>query len=134
MIAAIATESVALSLGGSTPVPFSDTSIPVVSVEPEAKFVAAGGRKPASSIEWSASHLVAEELATTIAIRDAFIEDAGYPVWANVKARVASALARAFDNAVLFGTGGPASYPVGGIAAVTGAAITGVDALDAIDS
>jgi hypothetical protein len=35
---------------------------------------------------------------------------------------------------VLYGTGAPASYPAGGIAALAGAAQTGADALTAIDA
>jgi HK97 family phage major capsid protein len=133
IIAAMEHESVVLRLANVTPVPTSDTSVPIVSLEPVAGFVAAGGRKPASAIEWSAEHLIAEEIATTLAIPDAFIEDTSFPVWDEVRPRVAAAIAKTFDAAVLWGTNAPATYPAGGIAALAGAAVTGVDALDALD-
>ena len=52
-----------------------------------------------------------------------------------MKQRCAGALAKVLDAAVLWGTGAPASYPVGGVAAVAGPVVTGgVDALTNLDT
>jgi HK97 family phage major capsid protein len=128
-------QSIVLRLGNVRRMSAGLASIPIVSFLPVAGFVNPryGGRKPATKIEWGAQQVTAEELAAVAAIPNAFVDDAGFPVWAEVEAQFASALARALDEAVLFGTGAPASFPVGGIAALAGAAQTGADAPAAID-
>ena len=50
-----------------------------------------------------------------------------------MRTEVAKAIGKTLDAAVLYGTGAPASYPPGGIAALAGAAQSGTDALEAID-
>ncbi len=92
-----------------------------------------GGRKPLATIEWSSELLEAEEIALTSFIPDAFLDDAGFPVWESVRAAVGGAIALALDQAVLYGTGAPASYPTGGLHAIAGTALSGTDALEAID-
>ena len=138
MIAQAERDSVVLTLGRNLTMPSGLLSIPVVSFLPVAGFVnpTYGGRKPATKIEWTAQQVKAEELACVLAIPNAFIDDAGYPIWEQVRPLVSTAIADALDVAVLFGTGAPASFPVGGIAALAGPAQVGVpagDALDAID-
>jgi HK97 family phage major capsid protein len=136
MIAAAEQESVVLQLGRRLVMPSGLLSIPVVSFLPAAGFVNPryGGRKPATKIEWTAQQVQAEELACVLAIPNAFISDAGYPIWEQVRPIVANALAEALDVAVLFGTGAPAGFPVGGIKGLAGVAQTGPDALAAIDA
>ena len=138
MIAAAERRSVALTLGRRLVMPSGLQSIPVVSFLPVAGFVNPryGGRKPATKIEWTAQQVQAEELACVLALPNAFIDDAGYPIWDQVRPIVASAMADALDAAVLFGTAAPAGFPAGGIAGLAGVAQVGVpagDALDAID-
>jgi HK97 family phage major capsid protein len=135
VVAALSTRSAALELGNVTPIPSSTMRVPVVSVEPEAGFVTGiGGRKPFSPIEWTGEQLIAEELAVTLSVPDAFLDDDGFPVWHSVRDRITAAFARAIDAAVFFGAGAPASFPTGGIAAIAGAAVTGETALDALDT
>jgi hypothetical protein len=134
LVAAITTQSVALTLGRRQPMPTGVEIVPVVESQPTAEFVAAGGRKPASKIEWTAEHLRAEEVATTLSIPDSFLDDAGYPVWNAVRPSVASGIAKAIDEAVLYGVGAPPSFPTGGVAALAGAALSGGDALSALDA
>jgi HK97 family phage major capsid protein len=128
--------SVVLSLGRNLVMPSGLMSIPVVSFLPQAGFVNPryGGRKPATKIEWTAQQVTAEELACVLAIPNAFINDAGYPIWEQVRPIVAGAIADALDQAVVFGTGAPAGFPVGGIKALAGAAQSGATALEAIDA
>jgi HK97 family phage major capsid protein len=135
VIAAAESESVALALGNRIVMPSGTEKVPILSVMPTAKFVTPtyGGRKPLSQVEWTSEQLEAEEIALTCYIPDAFLDDAGYPVWESVRSAVGQAIANALDAAVLYGTSAPASYPAGGIAALAGAAQSGTDALDAID-
>jgi HK97 family phage major capsid protein len=93
-----------------------------------------GGRKPATKVEWTAQNVQAEECACVLALPNAFLNDAGYPVWEQVRPLVAGAIAEAIDAAVLFGTAAPAAFPAGGIAGLAGAAATGADAIEAIDN
>jgi len=128
-------QSVVLSLGNTRRMSAGLASIPVVSFLPVAGFVnpTYGGRKPATKIEWGAKQIVAEEVACVAAIPNAFVDDVGFPLWDEVRAEFSAAIARAIDTAVLFGDGAPASFPVGGIQAIAGAAVSGADALAAID-
>jgi Phage capsid family len=113
------TESAVMRLARTTRMPAGLESIPVVSVAPDAAFVnpAYGGRKPITSIEWTALKIVPEEIACTLAIPNGFLTDAGFPVWDSVREEVAKAIAREFDAAALYGTGAPASFPTGGLTA-----------------
>ena len=136
MIAQAEKTSVVLELGRNLPMASGQASLPVVSFLPAAGFVNPrhGGRKPATKIEWTASQVVAEELACVLALPNSFIDDAGYPIWEEVRNIVAASMAEALDAAVLFGTGAPAGFPTGGIKALAGAAQTGADAPAAIDA
>jgi hypothetical protein len=134
VISAAEQESAVLALGNSVVMPAGVVSVPVVSVAPTAVFTAGpGGRKPTTTIEWTAERLEPAEIALTLYIPDAYLNDAGFPVWDSVRGEVAKAIGVALDAAVLYGTNAPASYPAGGIAALAGAAQSGTDALDAID-
>jgi hypothetical protein len=130
-------ESAVMRLARTIQMPAGLESVPVVSVVPQAAFVspAYGGRKPRSTIEWTVTKLVPEELAVTLAIPNAFLTDAGFPVWESVRDEITRAIAKAFDAAALFGTGAPASFPTGGLTAAANAdAVAGAaDAAAAID-
>lgn len=110
-------ESAVMRLARVIQMPSGLTSVPVVSVAPDASFVtpAYGGRKPVSTIEWTSQRIVPEEIAVTLAIPNAFLDDAGFPVWESVRGEIAKAFARCFDAAALYGIGAPASYPSMGI-------------------
>jgi HK97 family phage major capsid protein len=124
-------QSVVLQLATVIRMPEGVMSLPVVSVAPSAEFVALGGRKPLATIEWTAEKLLPEEIAAVTFIPDAFIDDAGFPIWDSVRDEFAAAIGRTLDNAVLFG-GGPASFPANGVVGA-GTPLTGADALEAID-
>ena len=135
-IAAAEQESVVLALGNVIRMGAGVESSPVVSVAPSVGFVspAFGGRKPITQVEWSAERLDPVEIAATLAIPDAFIDDAGFPVWESVRSELAKSIAKVLDQAVLFGTNAPAEFPAGGIAGLAGAAQTGATAGEAIDA
>lgn len=109
--------------------------MPVVSVAPTVDFVTPsfGGRKPITSVESTAEKLIPVELAATLAIPDAFIDDSGFPVWDSVQSELAKASAKKLDQAILFGADAPAEFPAGGLVALAGAAQTGTTAEEAID-
>lgn len=134
-IAAAEQESVCLALGNVIRMSEGLESVPVVSVAPVVDFVTPtyGGRKPITSVEWSAEQLQPVELAATLAIPDAFIDDAGFPVWESVRSELAKAIAKKLDQAILFGADAPPEFPAGGLAALAGAAQTGTNAEGAID-
>lgn len=128
-------QSAALRLGRVIRVPAGVTSIPVIAVMPQAGFVAAhGGRKPSTVIEWSSEQITPEELGCVVAIPDDFIEDNTFPVWEEVRPLLEQSLGMAFDDAVLWGIGAPASFPTGGVEAVAGAPVTGATILEAVST
>jgi 3D (Asp-Asp-Asp) domain-containing protein len=135
LLIAITVESVALRLGTVIRMPEGLESLPVVSALPTAGFTNPrfGGRKLATSIEWSAQQLVPEEIAAALAIPSAFVDDAGFPVWEQVRPMLSTAIAKVIDNAVLFGNGEPTTYPPNGVSGAVAPAVS-ADALTAIDS
>ena len=66
---------------------------------------------------WTSTLLQAEEVAATIDVPKAYIDDAGFPLWDSISPRMVEALAFAIDEAILYGTSAPASFPTGGVLA-----------------
>jgi HK97 family phage major capsid protein len=63
--------------------------------------------KQTTTVTWDSKTLAAEELAVMVAIPDNFIDDAGAPLFDEVRPMIATAFAKAIDNAVLFGQSTP---------------------------
>lgn len=117
---------------------------PVLASLPTAYFVNGDtGLKQTTEVAWDKKELVAEELAVIVPIPEAVLDDASYDIWAAIKPLIREAFGVAFDQAVLYGTNAPTSWPdnllAGATAAgnivdyssITGAATPG-DAFDAI--
>lgn len=86
--------------------------VPVLSTMPTAYFVDGDtGLKQTSEQAWANKYFNAEELAVIIPIPEAVLDDADYDIWGEVKPRIMEAFGIAFDQAVLFGTNAPASWP-----------------------
>lgn len=138
LLAGVTTESAVLKLGRVINMPSGISSVPVLSAVPVAGFVDAyGGRKPIGNVEWTAERIVAHDLAITLAIPDAFIEDSSFPVWSEIRPLMASAIAYALDNALLWGVGAPAGFPAGGVFAAAGTPVAtgaGEDFADAVSA
>jgi HK97 family phage major capsid protein len=115
VIQAVTNQSVALQLGQVQPMPAGSEAVPVLGSFPTAGWTTVGGRKPTTTMNWTAQILKAEEVAATIDVPTAYIDDAGFPLWANIQPRMVEALSLAIDEAILFGTAAPASFPVGGV-------------------
>ena len=134
-IAAAEQESVVLALGNVIRMGAGVESIPVVSVAPSVGFVspAYGGRKPITQVEWSAERLEPVEIAATLAIPDAFIDDSGFPGVGVRSLRACEGGREGARPGRPVRHGAPAAYPAGGIAGLAGAAQAGATAEEAID-
>jgi len=93
-------------------------TFPVVSALPSAGFVTedvstSAGTKPTSDMQWANKVITAEEIAVIIPIHENVIADASVDLWAQIRPRVAEAFGAIIDDAVLFGTGKPASWRAG---------------------
>ena len=92
------------------------TRIPVLSALPTAAFLAADqDPKPLSEAAWTSKTLTAEEVAVIIPISETVLEDASIDVVARTTQLIVQEFGRVLDAAVFFGTGAPATFPVGGI-------------------
>lgn len=127
--------SLVLALGRTLRMSAVTESIPLIAFMPKAKFVspAYGGRKPATEIKWTAVEIKAEEVAATVPVPNAWIMDAAFDVEGQVERSLATAVAHAIDQAIIFGQDAPASYPTGGILGFADQ-VTGADALSAVDA
>lgn len=67
--------------------------------------------KKTSNAEWGKLTLTAEELAVIIPIPEAVLDDSTFDIWGEVKPQIVEALGLAIDDAILFGTNKPASWP-----------------------
>ena len=71
------------------------------------------GIKQTSKMAWDKKSIIAEELAVIIPIPENVLDDAEYDIWGEVKPRLVEAFGIAFDQAVLYGTNAPATWPKG---------------------
>lgn len=96
---------------------------PVLSALPDAYWVNGDtGLKQTTKAEWSNLVITAEELATIVVIPDAYLDDAAIPLWDQVRPLLTEAIGKKVDEASLFGTDKPASWPT---AVVPGAVAAG---------
>jgi HK97 family phage major capsid protein len=72
--------------------------LPVLSALPTAYFVASGGGlKQTSKAAWANKYLVAEEIAVIVPIPEAYLDDAEFDIWGEIKPKIAEAFAVAID-------------------------------------
>jgi HK97 family phage major capsid protein len=133
-IIAIAEEkSAALALARKVPMPTGAAEVPVQTGVPVAGWVAqAGGRKPFTDLTVGMVSMKAEEVAAVISIPQQYLDDSSINLWNFARPQIASAIALALDQAVLWGVNAPASFPVGGVTAAaycqTATTVAGDDA------
>jgi HK97 family phage major capsid protein len=126
--------SAALQLATTLPMGSKVTQMPVPKTFPTASFVtAANGRKPYTDIGLQPATLTAEEVAAVIGIPDAMVEDSTINLWNYCRPLLAQAIARALDDAIIFGLTPPASYPVGGVLGRAVGVNAGTDVVDTIN-
>jgi HK97 family phage major capsid protein len=87
-------------------------TLPVISALPTAYFVSgATGLKQTTEVNWEDKTIYAEELAVIVPIPESVIDDMNIDVWAEVRPHLVEALGLAIDNAVLYGTNKPTTWP-----------------------
>lgn len=86
--------------------------LPVQSALPNAYFLNGDmDLKQTTKAEWAKLMLTAEELAVIIPIPEAVLDDSSFDIWGEIRPQIVEALGIAIDQAVLFGTNKPASWP-----------------------
>jgi HK97 family phage major capsid protein len=123
IIQGAAEESAVLRLGRRLPNMSSGvTRMPVLSALPMAYFVTGDtGLKQTTEVSWDNKYLNAEEIAAIVPIPEAVLDDAGYPIWDEVRPRLVEAIGGVIDAAVLFGTNAPSNWPDDILTAATAA-------------
>jgi len=87
-------------------------TLPVISALPLAYFVSGDtGLKQTTEVNWEDKTITAEELAVIVPIPESVLDDSAIDVWAEVRPHVVEALGLAIDNAMLYGTNKPTSWP-----------------------
>lgn len=86
--------------------------LPVQSALPQAYFLNGDmALKQTSKAEWEKLTLTAEELAVIIPIPEAVLDDSAFDIWGEIRPQIVEALGIAIDQAILFGTNKPSSWP-----------------------
>lgn len=86
--------------------------LPVQSALPQAYFLNGDmALKQTSKAEWNKLMLTAEELAVIIPIPEAVLDDSSFDIWGEIRPQIVEALGIAIDQAILFGTNKPSSWP-----------------------
>lgn len=89
----------------------------VLTSKPTAAFVTGSdtdvGLKATTAVSWADKTMTAEPVATIVPIAEDLVEDAEGDIWGEVKPELEEAVAAAVDAAIFFGSGAPASWPVG---------------------
>jgi len=96
---------------------------PILSALPDAYWVNGDtGLKQTTKAEWDSQTITAEELAALVVVPDALFDDTNVPIWDEVRPLLIEAIGRKVDDAGLFGTDKPVSWPT---AVVPGAIAAG---------
>jgi len=123
IIDGVAESSVIMQLATRAPnMSRAQRRMPVLSVLPTAYFVNGDtGLKQTTSQEWGNKYLDAEEIAVIVPIPESVLADADYDIFEEIKPRLIEAIGIVFDQAVMYGTNAPASWPTDLKAAATAA-------------
>jgi HK97 family phage major capsid protein len=124
IIQAIREQSVVMRLARTQTMPTAAVTIPIMKTLPTSGWVnGIGGRKPVTTIAWTSDRLTAEEVAAIIAVPEALIDDAGIPVWPEVRQYMVDAISWSIDTAILFGVNAPPTFVAQGAGGIAGQAI-----------
>lgn len=85
--------------------------LPIVDFLPDAFWVSEGGTKEQTKGAWTNLFVTAEELAVIVTIDEAALDDSDYDIWGELKPTIVESIGQKIDQAVLFGTDAPASFP-----------------------
>ena len=107
-------QSVILSRARQMPMSTRTRTQPVLDSKPLAYWVGSDtGLKQTTKMKWAGLSITAEELAAIVPVPEAVINDAGIPIWSEVMTRLTAAIGYKLDQAAIFGTDKPSSYPEG---------------------
>lgn len=122
LLNAVTEQSAALTRSTRVPMSRKQSRVPVLDTLPTAYFLSGDtALKQTTSVSWDNVYLTAEEIAAIVPIPEAVLDDSEYDVWAQIRPLMEAAVARAFDQAIFFGIGKPASYPASIVSGATSA-------------
>ena len=122
IVTTIQERSISANLMQTVPMSTAQAKVPVVDMLPTAYWVNGDtGLKQTTKMSWDQKTLVAEEIAAIAPIPEAVLADSDYDLWAQIRPRLADAVLRALDAAVVFGINKPASFAAGIVPAATAA-------------
>ena len=129
IIKATTEESVVLKLGRRLAnMARKQFRMPVLSLFPTAYFVDTEPEdkalKQTTEVNWENKYINAEEIAVVVPIPDAVLEDSEYDIWAEIRPQLVAEFGRVIDQAILFGTGAPGTWPTDVLASCVVAANT----------
>lgn len=102
-----------------------ERKLPVVSALATAYFLSGDtGQVQTSEVNWTDVTITAEDLAVLVPIPKNVLNDASIPIWDEVRPDLEEALGLAIDNAVLYGTNKPSTWPTAIVTAATSASHT----------
>lgn len=122
IIKAATEQSVVMTQAKRTPLSTLVTKQPITATLPAAYWLNGDtGLKQTDKQTWGSLTITAEELAVIVPIPNAVIDDAGIPLWDEVKPSLGEAAGALIDAAAVFGTNKPASWPVAIVPGATAA-------------
>ncbi len=114
LLSTVDEKSAVISAFGTVPLGTKVTNAPVLASLPEAKWVSesanASGVKPTSKVTWANKQFIVEEVAVIVPIHEDLLEDATEDIVGSITKLGGTAIAKKFDQAVLFGTDKPATW------------------------
>lgn len=104
--------SVVMARARKVPMSTKTMKQPVLASLPDAYWVNGDtGLKQTTKMAWSGVSMTAEELAVIVPIPDALIADSTVPLWDEIKPLLVEAVGKKVDEATIFSTDKPASWP-----------------------
>jgi len=122
IISGISQKSAFMALATKLPNMSSTTlTMPILASLPAAYFVtgevgdgtAVDGLKATTKMAWANKIITAEEIAVIVPIPQNVLDDSSYDIWGQVKDKASEAFGVLIDNATIFDTNHPASWPHG---------------------
>ncbi len=100
-------------------------NLPVLNNLPTAYFVNGDtGLKRTTEMAWVNRQIIAEDVAVIVPIPENVLADSSYDIWGQVRPKIVEAFGLVIDQAIMYGTNAPASWPQNWMAAAAGAGNT----------
>lgn len=107
-------ESMVLKLFRRVNISSAQQRQPVLASLPQAYFVTGDtGLKQTTEMSWTNKYLNVEEIAVIVPVPENVVDDVSFDLWGEAKPKIAEAIGRTLDAAVVFGTNRPVSWPAG---------------------